>query len=193
MPEELNKNYWTIRYKEAQTGWDIGYASTPLVHYINTSVQKSERILIPGAGNAYEAEYLFNKGYSNVFVLDISAQPLKNFSKRCPKFPSKQLIHSNFFEHNGAYDLILEQTFFCALNPELRNKYNLKMQDLLADGGKLVGLLFNFPLSTEGPPFGGSLEHYKCVFTEWTSLKIKPCYNSIIPRQDKEFFLIAKK
>ena len=36
--------------------------------------------------NAYEAEYLFNQGFKNVFVMDISALPLRNFKERNPNF-----------------------------------------------------------------------------------------------------------
>ena len=53
------KNYWTNRYSKAKTGWDIGYPSTPLKTYFDQLENKDLRILIPGAGNAYEAEYLF--------------------------------------------------------------------------------------------------------------------------------------
>ncbi len=50
-PQE--ENYWTNRYKIESTGWDIGYASTPLKEYIDQLSDKTIRILIPGAGNAY--------------------------------------------------------------------------------------------------------------------------------------------
>ncbi|SHI83533.1 Thiopurine S-methyltransferase (TPMT) [Algibacter luteus] len=52
------ENYWTQRYNERQTGWDVGKPTTPLKTYIDQLKNKSLKILIPGAGNAYEAEYL---------------------------------------------------------------------------------------------------------------------------------------
>ncbi len=72
--------------------------------------------MIPGAGNAYEAEYLFKQGFKNIFVLDISEKPLITFSERFPEFPESQLILGDFFTHKGLYDLIIEQTFFCSYN-----------------------------------------------------------------------------
>ena len=51
----LDRAYWNNRYKEKRTGWDIGYASTPLVKYFKRLTDKVTRILIPGCGNAYEA------------------------------------------------------------------------------------------------------------------------------------------
>ncbi len=77
-----------------------------------------------------------------------------------PTFPDSYLIHKDFFELQTKFDLILEQTFFCALNPILRPKYVQKMSELLNAKGKLVGLLFNVPLNEGHPPFGGDKKEY---------------------------------
>ena len=155
-------NYWQNRYENQQTGWDIGYPSTPLKEYIDQLTDHSISILIPGAGNAYEAEYLWQQGFQNATVVDIAAAPLKNLADRLPDFPSANLVHADFYDHQGQYDLILEQTFFCALSPgpENRQRYAKKMHELLKPGGKLVGLLFNFAFEKDkGPPHGLSLIH----------------------------------
>lgn len=123
---ELNQEYWTKRYNDQETGWDVGDVSTPLKEYIDQLSNKELKILIPGAGNAYEAEYLYKQGFKNVFVIDISQEPLKNILKRSPDFPAEQLIHGDFFEHSNTYDLIIEQTFFCAIDPSLRANYAKK-------------------------------------------------------------------
>lgn len=123
MPNTEKENlYWSERYQEQLTGWDIGAPSLPLKTYIDQLDNKDMHILIPGAGNAYEAEYLFKNGFKNVFVMDISAIPLRNFKERVPEFPDKHLIQANFFEHRGHYDLILEQTFFCSFLPTKVNR-----------------------------------------------------------------------
>ena len=56
----INKNFWDTQYKEGNTGWDVGSITTPLKAYFEQLTDKSLAILIPGAGNAYEAEYLNN-------------------------------------------------------------------------------------------------------------------------------------
>ena len=68
---QTQEQYWSSRYAEERTGWDIGHPSTPLKEYIDQLQNKNLKILIPGAGNAYEAEYLFEQGFKNVYVLDI--------------------------------------------------------------------------------------------------------------------------
>lgn len=187
---KLDEAYWTDKYHSGKIGWDIGYSSTPLREYIDELEDKSLRILVPGAGNAYEAEYLHNKGFSNVTVIDLSKPPLERLMARCPGFKEEQLIHGDFFDHIGEYDLILEQTFFCALNPSLRSEYIYKMRSLLAYDGELVGVLFNIPLNSDRPPFGGSKEEYKPLFEKKFILNVfEECYNSITPRQGSELFI----
>ena len=194
MESKFNKAYWEHKYEKNKTGWDIGYASTPLVAYFEQLTNKNLRILIPGGGNCYEAEYLYEKGFTNVFVIDIARQPLLNLKNRFPDFPEDHLINDDFFNHNSTYDLIIEQTFFCALDPLLRINYVDKMNNLLTEKGKLVGLLFNFELTTSGPPFGGSFTEYTQLFyTKFKLLTFEKCTNSIKPRFGRELFFIFEK
>jgi hypothetical protein len=189
----LNKEYWEKRYESASTNWDIGEISTPLKVYIDQLKDKNSRILIPGAGNAYELDYLIENGFQNVFVIDYAKHPLDAIIKR-NKSLEKHLIHDDFFNHNGKYDLILEQTFFCALQPNLRTNYVAKMHNLLSESGKISGLLFNFPLTEEGPPFGGSVEEYVNLFSNTFLIKtLELAYNSIKPRTNKELFFTFEK
>ena len=56
---KLNSDYWENRYKTNEISWDAGTITTPLKEYIDQIEDKSIKILIPGAGNSYEFEYLF--------------------------------------------------------------------------------------------------------------------------------------
>ncbi|WP_431158454.1 methyltransferase domain-containing protein [Winogradskyella poriferorum] len=190
----LDKTYWEQRYKDDKIGWNIGHPSTPIKNYIDQLTDKEIKILIPGAGNGYEAEYLWQNGFKNVYLLDIAEQPLLNFRKRLPEFPIDQILHSDFFDLNDTFDLIIEQTFFCALDPLFRSAYVKKMHQILKPKGKLVGLLFNFPLTDVGPPFGGDKNLYQELFSQSYSLTtLEMANNSIIPRQGKELFFIFEK
>ncbi len=191
---KLNSNYWEERYSNQETGWDVGKITTPLKEYIDQIEDKSIKILIPGAGNSYEFEYLINNGFENVYVLDFAQSPLDNIKKRIPNCNTNQLIKSDFFEHIGNYDLIIEQTFFCALEPSLRKDYVQKMKSLLTPKGKIVGLLFQFPLTEVGPPFGGSKGEYISLFEYDFEIKtLETANNSIKPRQENELFFIFNK
>ena len=103
-------------------------------------------------------------------------------------------MRDDFFNHSHKYDCIVEQTFFCSLHPDQRKHYAQKMLELLNPNGKIIGLLFNFPLTKNGPPYGGSKSEYIETFSK--SFKIhtlKTSYNSIKPRMGRELFLIFEK
>lgn len=191
--EHLSGQYWNNRYQQKETGWDIGYPSTPLKEYIDQLTDKNQCILIPGCGNSYEAEYLLQNGFTDLTLIDIAPILTQALEKKFSNYLNKELtiITGDFFGLNKQYDLILEQTFFCALNPSLRKNYVQKMYELLKPGRKLAGLLFNKTFEG-GPPFGGNKEEYTALFSEWFTIeKMEPCYNSIKPREGTELFLKA--
>ena len=190
---DLTDKYWNNRYLNDDFSWDIGDVSTPLKAYIQQLNDSDLKILIPGAGNSYEAEFLFSLGFQNVYVLDFAEAPLQNIKKRIPNFPNHQLIQKNFFDHHGQYDLIFEQTFFCAINPSLRKQYAQHMLELLKPNGKLVGLLFNDVLNIDKPPFGGNKLEYQTLFSPLFDIKLmEPTYNSIKPREGRELFVMMQ-
>lgn len=189
----LNKDFWEKRYETNETGWDVGEITTPLKDYIDQIENKDLKILIPGAGNGYEFDYLISKGFKNVWVVDIAKQPLENLASRNPEFKNN-FIESDFFELDQQFDLIIEQTFFCALDPIMRSNYVDKMHSLLTEKGKIFGLLFDFELTEVGPPFGGCKEEYIELFKEKFNLKVlERAYNSIKPREGRELFFIFEK
>ncbi|AIG30219.1 SAM-dependent methlyltransferase [Flavobacterium psychrophilum] len=192
--KKIDQKYWQNRYQTNDIAWDTGKITTPIKAYIDQIEDQSIKILIPGCGNGYEYEYLIKKGFYNSFVADYAQTPIDNLKKRIPNCNANQLLISDFFELEGSYDLIIEQTFFCALNPELRVKYAQKMLSLLSPKGKIIGLLFQFPLTEAGPPFGGSKEEYLKLFSTNFNIKtIETAYNSIKPREGNELFFIFTK
>ncbi len=186
----LDESYWSERYQSGQIGWDVGAITTPLKEYFDQLQDKSLSILIPGAGNAYEAEYLHQNGFDQVFVCDVSREPLEKFIRRNPGFNGSHLLYQNFFDLKDSYDLIVEQTFFCAIDRRLRSHYAQKAHELLKPSGKLVGLLWKFDEFQEGPPFGGSQSEYLKIFEPYFEIAImEECYNSIRPRSGRELFI----
>ncbi len=189
--ERLNSHYWEMRYAQHKTDWDIGHVSPPLKSYFDQLENKQLKMLIPGAGNAYEAEYLYQQGFKNVVVADIARQPLTNLQLRCSEIPGDNLLLKDFFDLEPAYDLIIEQTFFCALQPALRPEYVQQMKKLLKPGGKLAGVLFDRTF-IDNPPFGGTAKEYEALFApHFRILHLAPCYNSLPGR--KEVFIELEK
>lgn len=186
----FDEQYWTERYDAGKDGWDLGCISPPIKKYIDQLINKDIKILIPGAGNSHEAEYIHNQGFTNLYVCDISNVPLDNLKERVTTFPIDNLIHGNFFEIQDKFDLVLEQTFFCALNPSLRQDYIEQMSKIIKPNGNLIGLLFSIEFDREGPPFGGVINNYKAMFSKKFDIRvITPCTNSIESRMGSELFI----
>ena len=191
----LDNNYWSDLYTNNEAGWDVGHITPALKEYFDQLTDKNIAILIPGCGNSYEGEYLLQNGFTNITLIDISAVLCENIKTKYASYLSKrlQIICGNFFEHEGKYDLIVEQTFFCALDPSLRKNYVAKMPQLLKTGGKIVGVMFNKQFENN-PPFGGDEKEYRELFKkDFDIATMEACYNSIKPREGAELFVKLKK
>ncbi len=192
--KKFDVEYWNNLYKEQRIGWDIGYAAPALTEYIDQIKNKHIKILVPGAGNAYEVEYLHKKNFKNVFMLDFSVDAVNSFKKRYSDFPDENIITDNFFSHKSKYDLILEQTFFTSFCPDKRKAFAKKIFNLLNKGGKYVGLFFSHEFMKPIPPFGATKEIYEQLFLPFFNFKrFEIAYNSIKPRKGREYFFIMQK
>ena len=190
------KDYWNILYDKEDIGWDIGFPSPAIKEYVDQLDSKELPVLIPGCGNAYEAEYLLAKGFNDITLIDIAPTLTAALEKKFKKDIGRRIkiITGDFFDHHGSYRLILEQTFLSALDPSLRTRYADKMHSLLVKGGHLAGVLFNQEFEG-GPPYGGTAQEYKLMFSKKFTIKtLELCYNSIERRKGSEVFinLVAK-
>lgn len=188
--DQLDKTFWNQRWENKQTGWDIGMASPAITNFMSNYPHKNAAILIPGCGNAHEADWLVQHGFTNITLIDIAPKAVAILKEKYADQPAIEVIEGDFFEHEGQYDLLLEQTFFCAISPALRTNYVAKAASLLKDSGKLIGLLFNVMFEKNGPPFGGEKTEYDALFKKhFTIKKMEECYHSIRPRANTELFI----
>ena len=186
---ELDKSFWQERYLTNHTPWDIGHISTPLKELIDSLQDKTIKVLVPGAGRAYEAVYFFRSGFENIFVCDWVVSAFDILKEKCKDFPASNILVDDFFNLEGKYDLIIEQTFFCAIDPSLRPKYVQKVAELLNKNGMITGLFFASKFERKGPPFGGTKEEYESLFMpQFHILEMNIAQNSILPRMGNELF-----
>ena len=190
----LGETFWNNQYDAHTTGWDLGEVSPPVKAYIDQLTNKDVRILIPGCGNTYEADYLLKKGFINITVIDIAPTLVAQLKEKYQGNQHIKIILGDFFKHEGEYDLVLEQTFFCAINPPLRKDYMAKMKELLAANGKLVGVLFDREFEQQGPPFGGCKRQYETLFEkDFNFNTFELCNNSFVKREGSELFINLSK
>jgi len=107
-------------------------------------------------------------------------------------FPKEQILIGDFFSLKRPlfFDVIIEQTFFCAINPILRPNYVEKTNEILKENGKIIGLLFNREFDIKGPPFGGTEKEYRGLFNnKFNFKKIENSLLSSLPRKEYEFWI----
>jgi methyl halide transferase len=189
----LDATYWNQRHLNGETGWDIKMVSPPLQDYFDRNRDALGHVLIPGCGQAYEADYLIQSGIKTITVLDFAPALIEQVTERL-KDTSVDVRCEDIFTHTGSYDTIVEQTLFCAIDPSQRMRYVNQIADLLHDKGIWFGVLFNREFDRQGPPFGGSESEYRVLFQDrFDLLKMEKCTNSIPQRLGTELFFVARK
>jgi thiopurine S-methyltransferase len=188
----LDNSFWNLRYQNNQTGWDLGEISNPIKKWFDNQENKKINILIPGAGKGHEVKYGFENGFGNIFYMDFSSRAADLFKEICPLFPKDQILTGDFFSLKKPlfFDVIIEQTFFCAIHPVLRPNYVEKTNEILKENGKIIGLLFNREFDTNGPPFGGTEKEYRGLFnSKFNFKKFENSLLSSLPRKEYEFWI----
>lgn len=190
----LDQSYWNDRWQKNETGWDTGQASPAITDYMAQYCDKNAAILIPGCGNAYEAEFLIAEGFTNITLIDIAPKAVEALKEKFANKPQINVLCEDFFNHQGSYDIIIEQTFFCAIPLNRRNEYSKKTASLLNPNGKITGVLFDKQFNHPFPPFGGCPCEYKPIFEPHFTIKtMSKCYNSIPSRANSEVFINLTK
>lgn len=194
MEATLDRDFWDGRYQRGETGWDLGAPNPALTHYFSDARRdRKARILIPGAGNAHEATMLLEEGYTNVTVIDIAPTVAHKLQERFANEPRIRILCGDFFALQETFEVVIEQTFFCALQPSMRPDYVKKMAEIIVPGGILSGLLFNRDFEA-GPPFGGCEEEYRDLFSPYFDIELmSPCVRSATPRAGTELFIRLKR
>lgn len=171
-------NYWESCYNQDGFRYDSEKVIPSVIHLFSQPfIDKSVNILLPGAGHAYEAEYLYQQGFKNLYVLDFAKTPLAQFKQRVPSFPKSQVIEADFFnfseikQFKNFFDYLIEKAFFCAITPDLRQGYVESMHKLLKKNGVLCGVFINGESAKSiehpnHPPYGCQVDEYKRLFTD---------------------------
>jgi SAM-dependent methyltransferase len=158
----LDRAAWDDRWQRADTPWDMGRAAPPLAHALAEIPERlglpiGSAALVPGCGAGHEARLLAHRGF-RVTGVDLSSKALE----RARELAAAERLDVTFVEADlfalpafPPFDLVLEHTCFCAIDPALRDRYVDAVADALRPRGRFVGLFVLFE-AEQGPPFGAS-------------------------------------
>ena len=194
MPE-----YWEKSYQSGDMSWDLGRPTPIFDDWIQYQTD-SLSICIYGAGNGWDAINFAEKGH-NVTAVDFAKSAINNMHTSAQdKGVQLNLIHSDIFDlcklFNHTFDIVLEYTCFCAIDPKRRMDYVRMTNQILKPNGKLVALLFPIDkdINDDGPPFAVDLDSTISLFSKYFILDTKEIPSlSIKRRNGREVLVIFKK
>lgn len=194
---EYSREDWQGHYESNDLGWDLGQVAPPFVKLWQEKKLPVGKVLVPGCGRGHEVVFLAENGFE-VTAIDFSKGAVTYLEKALQERGlSGRVLHQDFFglddSHDGIYDLVLEQTFFCAIAPRQRRDYVLNVARMLRPGGMLVGLFYNTD-KEGGPPYNTTREDIETHFSgKFKIQQLDKTPLSAEQRKDKEWLGIFKK
>ena len=198
MKDELNissPDFWDSCYRNNEIGWDLGSPTPIFIDWCN-KLNSSKKICVPGSGNGYDPLYFASKGHQ-VTAIDFASSPIQDLKKKAKnKDILIEAICQNFFDLEiflfNRFDYVVEYTFYCAIDPRLRDEYIKIVHKILKPKGEFIAILLpiNKESNEDGPPFAVNLEETIALFSN--KFKIIESIQhplSIEPRRGNEQFV----
>lgn len=152
--ELSNPAYWSMRYRERKNGWDQMRPHPFLKHahaYLGDVSKK--KLLVIGAGPGHDAEY-FSDVAGKVTALDFSEEAKAHFRAYYPDSKVEYVVGDFFTADLGKFDVVLEHTLLCAIDPKRYGDYFAAVERALNPGGFYAAIVWNkSPVGDAGPPF----------------------------------------
>lgn len=157
--------FWDPLFPADAGGWELGRPTPPLVRWFSEHSPKDMRALVVGCGRGHEARLLAGLG-ARVTAIDFAPNAIA--AARAASDPALAIDYQvrDLFSLAGgppAFDLVVEHTCFCAIDPARRDEYVDAVADALVPGGALVGLFYAHG-RPGGPPFTTSREEIERRF-----------------------------
>lgn len=152
-------DYWTSAYTDvARPGWELEEPNPALVTALPPLKLQPMRILVLGAGSGNDAAYLASIGH-HVTAVDFSDEAIDRAQKKYSQQLNLKFVKSDLFslpvDYVGAFDMIVEHTCFCAIDPERRSEMIKVWRRCLTDIGHILAIFFTID-RPNGPPYGAT-------------------------------------
>jgi len=204
--------FWDAAYREDRDNWDMGTPTPVFVDLLErmemdfrplggpdfSSLGRAPRVLIPCSGRGYDALLFAERGWE-VTAVDFSAEPLQWLeAERSRRGLDVRVLQEDMFalggERSPQYDLVLEYTCVCAIEPARRTEFLAFAARVLPPGGALLALLFPVDGRPGGPPFSIDVDTFKQEAARAFALVHESIPDtSVKPRRGKERLLLFTK
>ncbi len=200
MSTDVNQaSFWAQIYADGGDRWERGEPAPPLARWVTgPDAPPPGRALVPGCGRGHEALMLAAAGWQ-VTGLDLVAAPLADARAAAAGRGLEERVRfeqGDFFARStelaGSFDLMLEHTCYCAIDPKRRDDYADAAVRVLAPGGRLAGLFWACG-NDSGPPWACSQEELEARFGPRLEIeRLEPAVGSFDNRAG-ELFMIARR
>lgn len=197
---DLSPSSWNDRYQTGDTPWDLAGSTPEFVRLLDLKrLPAKGRVLVPGGGRGHDAVLFAQRKYE-VDLVDFAPKALEASLVEASKHKVTVFAYcQNFFDlakfpyHAESYDILLEYTFFCAIDPGLRKSYVAAAAALLKPGGWLVGLFFPLSSDKPSPPFVVSEKEIRDLFSENFEITMEKPQVSVKAREGREILGLFRK
>lgn len=197
-PDPNSPLFWNSNYETGSIPWDLDGPTPIFRRLVHSGILVPGRAIVLGAGFGHDARMLARHGFQ-VTAVDFASNAVQSMRQLDdPRFPVT-ILRADLFalpaSFSGAFDLVLDYTCFCAIDPGRRGEYADVVTRLLPAGGQFVMLAFPIVRRGDGPPFVVQPEAIMATFTArgfHLELREKPG-DSVPSRQGVEELLILRK
>jgi len=163
----LSPEGWEARYRDDDTGWDLGGPPPALVKLLDDLGDAKLKVLVPGAGFGNDA-IAWAAARHAVTTVDYAASAVAGAIERAKAAKvALEVLEHDLFDLpdalNQSFDAVWEQTCFCAIHPDRRAAYVESIAGVLKPGGAFYGLFWNHSME-DGPPFDVTPDHVRDIF-----------------------------
>lgn len=148
MNSKEKKTHWEQVFMTKDTSKVSWYQSKPktslnLIESLNLS--KSSKIIDAGCGDSYLPDFLIEKGFTNITLVDISEKALDSVKNRLKNKVEYITADVTSFAHSEKFDLWHDRAVFHFLNKEseIQNYMNTVTNSILSGGFLIIGTFSN--------------------------------------------------
>lgn len=202
MADTDHRDFWEGLYAEGRDRWELGTAAPPLAERLRTagltspSLGAPGRAIVPGCGRGHEVLLLAELGWDAV-GLDFAEAPLVDARAAAVRRGlTPAFVQGDWFAAaarpgwRGGFDLLVEHTCFCAIDPARRDDYVDTAAEVLRPGGRVIGLLWHCG-AEGGPPWDTTPDEMRRQFgRRFTVERLEPAVGSL-ERRGGEWLLEA--
>lgn len=181
-------DFWQQRFERRETPWDRGGPGPQIAAWLAAGVlAPGQRVLVPGCGSGHDVLALAQAG-CEVTALDFATAALaltRNRLGAAGQAATMVQADALQWQPGEAFDVVYEQTCWCAMHPDLWAAYASQLQRWLRPGGRLLLLAMQCRREgvevgrIEGPPYHMDIHAVRALAPEAAWQWPKPPYPAV--------------